>query len=154
MDIIHDLLVESEILEIERNLLTVMKNLKKTLKEGVTDLGVTGLADEFDEALKRLEAAKRGLGIVNKLPSGEEKEINKKRIFANLNRLRNLFDKFLKRTQSEIGATDHAVDNPHKVLGGEKQPARANGYSWAEKSPAQGSGWPGTNGQSSGMRRW
>lgn len=44
----------------------------------------------FDEAMRRMDAAKRALGLVNKLPPGESRTMHKRRVMGNLNRIRTL----------------------------------------------------------------
>lgn len=61
------------------------------LEEGVLD----NLPPEVDLAMqeleKRLAAARKGLGLVNKLPPGESQVLHRRRIFANLNKIRAYF---------------------------------------------------------------
>lgn len=81
---------------------------RKKLQEGVTDFPAdSDMLQMFDEAIKRLEAARRGLGITNKLPPGEEKRMHRSRIMGNLNRLRALVDRLVKTADSENYALSH-----------------------------------------------
>jgi hypothetical protein len=100
---IDNLLLESEINELGSKLKSAMAVFTNILKEGVTDLGTPSgdLAAAFDEASKRFEAARRGFGIVNKLPKGPERSEHRKRILGNLNRLRALVDRIVKQADSE-----------------------------------------------------
>lgn len=65
---------------------------KKTLVEGVLDLPDSGgnIEADFAEATKRLEAARRALQLVNKLPAGPSRGEHSKRIFKNMNQIRGL----------------------------------------------------------------
>lgn len=102
MNNIDNLLIESDINELDAKFKEVVELFSNALNEDVTDLGVPAndLVAAFDEAEKRLGAAKRGLGLVNKLPPGEERSENRRRIMANLNRLRALFDRITKAADS------------------------------------------------------
>lgn len=101
MKLLDTLMLEGELLEMEKTF-TVMFENYKTLVEGVTDLtsapnDIMGL---FDEASKRLDAAKRGLGLTNRLPQGEERSQHRSRIMGNLNRIRALLDRIIKSADS------------------------------------------------------
>lgn len=100
---LDNLLLESEINELGGKLKTAMETYTKALTEGVTDLGTSAndLAAAFDEASKRFEAARRGFGLVNKLPAGPERTEHRKRILGNLNRLRALVDRIMKEADTQ-----------------------------------------------------
>ena len=61
------------------------------------DLSVSTL-DSLDEISKRFDAAKRGLGLVNKLSPGASKKKHASRILGNLNRIRGL----LRRVENQL----------------------------------------------------
>ena len=61
------------------------------------DLSVSTL-DSLDEISKRFDAAKRGLGLVNKLSPGPSKKKHASRILGNLNRIRGL----LRRVENQL----------------------------------------------------
>lgn len=56
----------------------------------------------FDETARMLAAAKRGLGIANKLKKPEDRKKNRSRIMGTMNKLRAQ----LKRIEQAIAATD------------------------------------------------
>lgn len=97
---IDNLLIESDINSCETKLKDLMTTFTAVLKEGVTDVDMSDLSAAFDEAAKRLDAAKRGLGLVNKLPPGDQRTENRRRIMANLNRLRALIARITKEADA------------------------------------------------------
>jgi hypothetical protein len=119
MNTIDNLLLEDEIRVHEANLTKLMLGFKEALTEGVTDLPVGDLGSMFDEAVKRLEAARRGLGLVNKLPPGDERKANRSRIMGNLNRIRALVDRITKEADAGSFALNQqrAVQNAGNSLG-------------------------------------
>jgi hypothetical protein len=70
------------------------------LEEGVLD----NLPPEVDAAMqeleKRLAAARKGLGLTNKLPPGESRVLHRRRILTNLNHIRAKFRQLDKILQS------------------------------------------------------
>lgn len=97
---IDNLLMESDINGCETELKALMATFTAVLQEGVTDVDMSDLSGAFDEAAKRLDAAKRGLGLVNKLPPGDQRTENRRRIMANLNRLRALIARIAKEADA------------------------------------------------------
>jgi hypothetical protein len=82
--------------DISENLSIIMKNSVGVLLEAVDD------TNDYDEAIKRLEAAKRAIGILNRFPSGPYKKKHASRIFTNLNHLRRLVLKMQSQLTQEI----------------------------------------------------
>lgn len=85
------------------------KRVKKKLDEAVTDIPDGTLADMFEEAVKRLDAARRGLGLTNKLPPGPQRQQHRARILGNLNRLRALVDRMVKTADTEKFTADQQI---------------------------------------------
>ena len=67
-------------------------------REIVTDQ----LMAQLDDAIRRMQAAKRGLGIANRL-SGEDKRRHQSRILGNMNRIRAI----IRRVEKEIEQSDN-----------------------------------------------
>lgn len=128
MNTIHELLLESEAAELEAGLVSLMKTFKASITEGVTDLPQTDVMGMFDEATRRLDAAKRGLGLSNKLPP-EERRANKSRIMGNMNRLRALIYQILKKVDAENFSLNHSMaqDGNRNKLGTTPQQRPAAG---------------------------
>ena len=127
MNNLDTLLIESDIKELDKKFKAVVEFFSKVLNEAVTDLNVPAgdLAAAFDEAAKRLDAARRGLGLVNKLPAGQERTENRRRIMGNLNRLRALVDRITKEADSAGFAAGQQIaqQNNQAQLG--QRPAQA-----------------------------
>lgn len=98
MKILKDLLIENDnkMLAIEldaigQDIMTQYKSYTATVKmlsEGVLDFESDDLSYLFDEAKKRYQAAKRALGLANKLRDPAQKAENQKRIMGAMNQLR------------------------------------------------------------------
>lgn len=104
----------------------------KEIKEGVTDLlrrdtglgqvGGASLEQNLEEIEHRFAAARRGLGLVNKLPNGESKTFHRKRIMGNLNRIRVL----LAQVQAAVARQEQERFNSARPVGRtDLMPARA-----------------------------
>lgn len=63
------------------------------LNEGMTAKQFYEIGDMLQDALNKYSAAKRGLGIANKLTNPAEKAMHRSRIMGNMNRLRTLVSK-------------------------------------------------------------
>lgn len=96
------LILEGEFNELEAIFESLVENYSNVLKEGVTDLSAShdDFMGMFDEASSRFEAARRGIGLTNKLPAGPERQQHRSRIMGNLNRLRALLDRIIKQADS------------------------------------------------------
>lgn len=80
------------------------------LKEDVTSFpNASNEMELYDEAIKRLEAAKRGLSIANRLRDPEEQKRHRSRIFSNLNRIRNIVNQLQRETDSSFA-------NKHEMM--------------------------------------
>jgi len=64
----------------------------------------------FAQLLKRLEAAKRGLGLSNKLPNNESRVMHRRAIMSNMNKIRTLFNFIGKK----LGDSDVDSGNPRQ----------------------------------------
>lgn len=104
MNYLSNLMLENEI-DIFGEKLDIIGQELLQLNEGVTDLSVTNLPDMFDEAIKRLAAAKQGLGLANRLKDPNEKKEHASRILGNLNRLRALVDRLAKATAEQVSSS-------------------------------------------------
>jgi hypothetical protein len=88
-----------------------------------------GLEQKFDEAIKRLQAARHGLGIANRLRNPEDQKKNKARIMKNLNLLRRL----IQHMEQEMSASTQDV--------GEQPQAMAANESTTKKGKAINEKW-------------
>jgi hypothetical protein len=98
MKILKDLLIENdnkmlatELDTIGQDIMSQYKSYMATVKmlsEGVLDFESDDLSYLFDEAKKRYQAAKRALGLANKLRDPAQKAENQKRIMGAMNQLR------------------------------------------------------------------
>jgi hypothetical protein len=96
-----DTSLESEIKIYEDYLQELAVGLKGLLTEGVTDFPEDlDIDSKFEEAIKRLLAAKKGLGLANSLKDVSEKREHQRKVMANLNRLRNLVISIEKEMES------------------------------------------------------
>ncbi len=97
------LIIEGELNNLEAVFIRTLENYHSMIAEGVTDLSAApdDLMGMFDEASKRFEAARRGIGLTNKLPPGPERAQHRSRIMGNLNRLRALVDRIVRTADSE-----------------------------------------------------
>lgn len=87
----------------------VIKNIIKECKFIISHYSklfedVTDVDGDIDEAIKRLMAAKRALGLVNKLPDSASRTTNRSRIMGNLNKLNALVNRMAKKIRQEIDA--------------------------------------------------
>lgn len=74
--------------------------------EGVTDDLDPDLDTAMDQLAKRLEAARRGLGLPNKLPPGDSRVLHRRKIMGNLNKIRSLFNFIQKKLEDSVGTDD------------------------------------------------
>lgn len=117
MEDIHLISVEPVLEGYDNKLKKLHALYKQKLDEGVLDFNIPQVRSEkdgvevpnieaiFGEASKRLEAARRALGLANKLPPGESRTQNKRRIMGNLNRIRDL----VYRLQMQLGVGDEEM---------------------------------------------
>ncbi len=76
------------------------------IMEGVTDDLDPDLDTAMDQLAKRLEAARRGLGLTNKLPPGDSRIMHRRKIMGNLNKIRSLFNFIQKKLEDSVGGND------------------------------------------------
>lgn len=67
---------------------------------------------DLDKAVKMLDAAKRGLGLVGKMDPGPEKVYHSKRIMINMNKIRGLVQRLVKK-----GLEQHEEEELHTDVG-------------------------------------
>lgn len=101
MDYLRNLMLETELDTMVGQLDVIGESLLQ-LNEAVTDLAVTDLPTMYDEAIKRLEAARRGLGLANKLKDPLQKKENARRIMGNMNAIRGQISRLTKATEEMI----------------------------------------------------
>ena len=94
---------EQGIMSLEEKAEMLKTRRDSLLKEGLISDHNGPLEAKFDETAKRLEAARRGLGLANTLKDPVERRKHKSRILGNLNRIR----KMLYDIQIELGLEDH-----------------------------------------------
>lgn len=54
---------------------------------------------ELDDAIRMLEAAKRGLGLANRIKNPQERKKHVRAVFVNLNKIRGALAKFLEKVE-------------------------------------------------------
>lgn len=69
------------------------------LTEGFIEDHNGPLEAEMDQAARRFEVVRNAIGLVNKLPAGESKTRNKKRMWGHLNNIRNTLNKIMKQLE-------------------------------------------------------
>jgi hypothetical protein len=70
--------------------LTECKRKASTLREGMSKEDFFAIGDMLQDALNKYSAAKRGLGIANRLQDPADRAVHRSRIMGNMNRLRAL----------------------------------------------------------------
>lgn len=96
-----------------------------------------GLEQNFDEAIKRLQAARHGLGIANRLRNPEDQKKNKARIMKNLNLLRRL----IQHMEQEMGSSTEGAGEQPQQMQRQQAPAMAANESATKKGPALNEKW-------------
>lgn len=86
---------------------SLMDKMEELLNEGAIDEG----SFFIDEIIRQMEAAKRGLSIISRLPPGEDRAKHASRVMTNMNKIRGR----LRRAKKAIAA----AMNPHQE---ERQP--------------------------------
>lgn len=99
---INDLEREADLLE--RDLSHVL-NLPRNQENPVSKFPEEELNFKMEEAIKRLAAARTGLGLTNKLRNPEDKKKNRSRIMKNLNLLRLI----VQDVEEKLGVENQAV---------------------------------------------
>lgn len=89
--------IEKELIEAEEFLLSI----KRQLDEAVMDFGDMEEGKIFDEAQRRLAAAKNAFGIVNRLRNPEERKTHRSRLAGYMNRLRALLGRLVQKFTKE-----------------------------------------------------
>jgi hypothetical protein len=77
--------------DITEKLSVIIENSVGILVESVDD------TQDYDEAISRLAAAKRAMGIINRMPKGPYKKQHASRVFTNLNHIRNNITKLIQK---------------------------------------------------------
>lgn len=107
MSILHSIISDYELKQLEEELSFFehsLANLKLQLTEAPMDFASQG-DDEwaiFDEASKRLQVAKKALGLANRLSRPEERAHHKKVVIGILNRLRALVNRLTVKLTREV----------------------------------------------------
>jgi len=76
-----------------------VKLQERKLTEGFIEDHNGPLEAEMDQAARRFEVVRNAIGLVNKLPTGESKTRNKKRMWGHLNNIRNTLNKIMKQLE-------------------------------------------------------
>ena len=89
--------------------------LSNILKEAVDPINVAdlNLEEQLEEITKRMNAAYRGMGIVNRMPDSASRTKHRSRIMSNLNIIRGMLSRVLKK---QAGPGDDTSDMVHRVL--------------------------------------
>jgi len=84
--------------------------LSNILKEAVDPINVRDLdlEEQLEEINKRMNAAYRGMGIVNRMPDSSERTKHRSRIMSNLNVIRGMLSRVLKKQAAE-GPNDDTI---------------------------------------------
>ena len=107
MSILSAIISDHELKQLEEELNyyeETFSNLKLQLNEAPMDFASQG-EDEwaiFDEASKRLQVAKKALGLANRLSKPEERSHHKKVVIGILNRLRALVNRLTMKLTQEV----------------------------------------------------
>ena len=107
MSILHSIISDYELKQLEEQLNyyeETIADLKLQLNEAPMDFASQG-EDEwaiFDEASRRLQVAKKALGLANKLSKPEERSHHKKVVIGILNRLRALVNRLTTKLTREV----------------------------------------------------
>lgn len=88
----------NELLEMEK----ALNDIKVKIDENVTDFGDMDEGRIFDEAQRRLAAAKNAFGIVNRLRNPEERKTHRSRLAGYMNKLRALLGKLVNKFTQEV----------------------------------------------------
>jgi hypothetical protein len=91
---------------------TMQFSYNLALVEGVTDDLDPDLDTAMEQLAKRLDAARRGLGLTNKLPPGDSRVLHRRKIMGNLNKIRSLFNFIQKKLEDSAGADDAGQGQP------------------------------------------
>jgi hypothetical protein len=120
LSILQVLMLETEVKEIGQAIMELHKSYRSTINEAKS---VNEAVDDFvqsddigfifDEAKKRYLAAKRGLGLVNKLQDPAQRQENASRVLGNLNKLRAIFNRL-------EGSVKQAVDTLKSKMNGKQ----------------------------------
>lgn len=107
MSILHSIISDYELKQLEEELNFFEQSLaalRMQLTEAPMDFASQG-DDEwaiFDEASKRLQVAKKALGLANRLSKPEERAHHKKVVLGILNRLRALVNRLTAKLTREV----------------------------------------------------
>lgn len=84
-----------------------MKLLAEILKEAVDPINTADLdlEQQLEEITKRMNAAHRGMGIVNRMSESPERTKHRSRVMSNLNIIRGMLSRVLKK-QAEPSDTN------------------------------------------------
>jgi len=117
MSLIKELVNSAISQKINSNLTILETKLKRIgdaksflLKEGVLDDLPDDIGLAYDEALKRLEAAKRAVSLLKKLPAGQSKTLHTRRIWANMNKISGLIRRIQKSLTTEVSDEEFNSD--------------------------------------------
>lgn len=89
--VLADLILEQACNDLEDTLSNILDKaivLSESINEELTPM-MGSITDMISQAEARLAAAKKGLGLSNRLRTPEERKRNRSRILGNLNKLRN-----------------------------------------------------------------
>ena len=88
--------------------------LSNILKEAVDPINADlDLEQQLEEITKRMNAAYRGMGIVNRMQDSASRTRHRSRIMSNLNVIRGMLSRVLKK---QAGSGDDTNDMVHRVL--------------------------------------
>lgn len=133
---IADYISESDLVSTYNELIaefTKFLNDFANLNEAITVPVEGDLAQQLEELSRRFEAAKRGLGLTNKLQPGPQKVENRRRIMGNLNTIRAMLARVVKasaefdqaerdyQNTDDVGSQLHVFLKDAKLVGAEQE---------------------------------
>lgn len=90
---IKDMLIKATFEELVKEAATLAASAKAKLKEGFIDNHNGPLEAELDDLLFKFNAAKRAIGLVNKLKNPDQKRQHQSRVMSLLNQIRSRLGK-------------------------------------------------------------
>lgn len=106
--VLPDLMLEEIFEDLQSELASLIEkaiSVNSQLNEELTPL-MGSIVDMIEEAEFRLAAARKGLGLANRLRTAEERKRNRSRVLANMNRLRVTLARLVKSLEN-ANEVDH-----------------------------------------------
>ena len=97
-------ILETDLNVLGEQLETLIIQSQLLIEKQTDDIVTDQMLAAFDKAMKQFAAAKRGMGLVNKLEPGPSRAKHASRVMSNMNRIRGTIakiEKMLKTSRSE-----------------------------------------------------